>query len=338
MVINVRTVEETMYERALSNTIAGMSLDDRMALLEKRVGKACDFFRTNPGPLDRRNVTVFAAPEYLFAKDDASHFVTEDEKDSLVKQLKTLSRKFPDVVLFPGTIAWTEKTKPGSKHSKEAKAQRDRVTRNIIFSKRDNTAFNNAQDGPDKFFLARNTCYVMHRGKLALAYDKRDNGNEVNRDTDGANVFFVHGAIDSVFDLEGLSFGLKICAEVGSNLSRLVDIQVVISSSHPVLESHMQLLPDGVCCHADAVLPPAVWQEHEGRYIKPEADARRRGGGPITKNEAGRRIAHALNYQDHPELVPDSQAYAEKVTGMRGRTRYYRVDYTQGGRRRVTFE
>lgn len=336
MVVNIHSKPQLAeYERTLTNTVAAKSLDERMALLRKRVGKADAFFRTYPGPSNRRNVTLFAAPEYLFARNASEHFVSEEEKDHLLKELVTLSDEFPHVLLFPGTIAWKkpalrpdhpELTRRNNRGQK-ALVQREQGGTNV-YSTRDAKAFKLAQGSGKQYYLARNTCYVMHQGKLLLKYHKRDNGGETDSVSDGENVFFVHGARDSVFEFGGLSFGLKICAEVRTELSRLVDVQVVISAAHPVTDTSMQLLPGAYCCHADAIRPPTVWRNSEkGQPEVVDANVRRRGGGPITRHRAGIRIAHALNHKANPTLVPDSQAYAEKVTEMRGRARYYRLDY-----------
>jgi len=323
------------YERALTNTVATRSLDERMALLRKRVGKADAFFRAHPRPPDRRHVTLFAAPEYLFARSASEHFVSEKDKDHLLKELVALSEDFPDVLLFPGTIAWK---KPAIKDLSEPPSLIDRGEKARLqrarsgegaYLRSEIKAFNEAQKSGEQYYLARNTCYVMHRGKLLVKYHKRDSGGETDPVSDGKDVFFVHGALDSVFELDGLSFGLKICAEVRTDLSRPVDVQVVISAAHPVTDTSMQLLPGAYCCHADAIRPPTVWRNNEkGLPEKVDANVQRRGGGPITKHRAGVRITHALNYKANAALLDsDSQAYAEKVTEMRGRARYYRLDY-----------
>ncbi len=330
------------YERTLANTVAARSLDERMALLRKRVGKADAFFKTHPGPPDRRNVTLFAAPEYLFARNASEHFIEEEEeKDHLLKELVALSEDFPHVLLFPGTIAWKKPAlrpddlEPARHNNRGQKALTQRKRGGTdIYSNRDTKAFAQAQSSGEQYYLARNTCYVMHQGEPLLKYHKRDNGNETDRGSDGEDVFFVHGARDSVFEAEGLSFGLKICAEVATPLPRLVDVQVVISASRLVIPSSMQLRPGAYCCHADAIYPPTVWHRTKGGLFKSgvieeiTANVQRRGGGPITKHRAGVRITHALNYKANAALLdPDSQAYAEKVTEMRGRARYYRLDY-----------
>lgn len=336
MVINMHDEpEEAEYQRTLTNTIAGNSLDERMALLEKRVCKADVFFRSIPAPTDRRSVTVFAAPEYLFARNASEHFISAKEKDHLLKALETLSKKFPHVVLFPGTVAWKKpaiRSNPLAQalfddRGEKALAQR-RLGGNDVYSRRDHKAFREAKNSGEQYYLARNTCYVMHKGKLLLKYHKRDNGNESDPVSDGENVFFVHGAKDSVFGAEGLSFGLKICAEVRTALSQLVDVQVVISASSRVIDTAMQLRPGAYCCHADAIHPPTVWRKTgESAIEEVTPDMLRRGGGPITRHRAGVRINHALSVKDNPKLDGSSKAYEEKVTEMRGRARYYRLDY-----------
>lgn len=327
LVVNTGVDNDNQYQRTLANTIAATALDQRVALLRKRIDKADAFFSTTPGPVKRRPVTVFAAPEYLFARSASEHFITETEKDDIVDALRLISRDFPHILLFPGTIAWAKETQPGAPETKHALAQH-KLAGTAVYSQNDLDALKNAQKKKkNRFSLARNTCYVMHGGELLLEYHKRDNGNEVHPASDGTDVYFVHGARDSVFDAEGLTFGLKVCAEVRTDLPRMVDVQVVISASHRVTDTSMQLKPGGYCGHADAIVKPSVRRHEEGRYVEVSADKSRHGGGPITKNEAGRRITHALSYKTNPKLVPDSEAYAEKVTEMRGRARYYRLDY-----------
>jgi len=340
MVVNSGNVAKDGHQRALLNTMASQSLDERMALLRKRLGKADAFFRSTPVPAKHSSVTVFAAPEYLFARNAAEHFISQKDKDQLFDELLTLSADFPHVVLFPGTIAW-KKAAVGpddplypllSARGQKARLQRE-TGGSSIYSDKDIKAFEQAQDRNELYYLARNTCYVMHNGEAVLKYHKRDNGGETNRATDGEDVFFVHGARDGVFQAAGLSFGLKICAEVRTALTRLVDVQVVISASSPVTPGDMQLRPGGYCCHADAIRPPTVWHKTKGSWRKSgvieevTADVLRRGGGPMSRHRAAQRITHALSFQANPSLDPSSDTYAEKITEMRGRTRYYRLDY-----------
>jgi hypothetical protein len=324
------------YERTLTNTVADKSLDERMALLRKRVRNADAFFKTSGGPSNRHYVTLFAAPEYLFARNGSEHFVSVKERDHLLKELVKLSEDFPHVLLFPGTIAWKKpaiRSNPLARAIFSDRGEKARVQRarggEDVYLRSDIKAFKAAQESGEQYYLARNTCYVMHGGKPLLKYHKRDNGGETDSVSDGENVFFVHGARDSVFVFDGLSFGLKICAEVRTELSRPVDVQVVISASHPMSDTSMQLLPGAYCCQADAIRPPTVWRNNEkGLPEVVDADVKRRGGGPITRHRAGVRITHALNYKANAALRDtDSQAYAETVTEMRGRARYYRLDY-----------
>jgi hypothetical protein len=334
LVVNIpKRPDQAVYERTLGNTIWDKSLDERLVLLEKRVRKAHEFFRVAPGPVERRRVAVFAAPEYLFARSASEHFITDSEKNALLVKLAALSATYPDVVLFPGTIAWKQPalrpTLPGSAPPADrgAKALAKRNSAPENYSRTDQDLFTQAQASGKQYFLARNTCYVMHDGTLVLKYHKRDNGNETSRQSDGKDVFFVHGAHDSTFRVKGLLFGLKICAEVATDLPKLVDVQVVISASRQVRNMPMQLRPGAYCCHADAIHEPTVWRENNGVNELVDPDKLLRGGGPLTGRQAGGRIAYALSFQDMPSLVPDSQPYAEKVTEMRGRTRYYRLDY-----------
>jgi predicted amidohydrolase len=338
-VVNEGNADKDGRQRALLNTLPRHSLDKRMALLRKRVEKAEIFFKDGAQSSDRISVTVFAAPEYLFTRSDTQHFIHEDEKDKLLEDLAELSTKFRHIILFPGTIAWKQPVHPNRWLMKEDKSKEEALGEEALAQRNqaaqgthstiDIEAFDKAQKRGDKYYLARNTCYVMHDGENVLTHHKRANGCEVSRESDGADVFFVQGVQDNVFDLEGLSFGLKICAEVDTRLSRLVDVQVVISASSKVRQQHMQIKPGAYCCHADAIYPPTVWKKDtDSSSIKVvTADSLRRGGGPITQKAAISRHAYAQDFPTTSSQKTPQKDYAEEITDMRGRTRYYRLDY-----------
>lgn len=74
---------------------------------------------------------VFVAPEYYFAGDKAGigqagggfheRCIDETAKDFLVAEMRTLSRKFPKVLLIPGTIAWSKSLQraPGQEYKRD---------------------------------------------------------------------------------------------------------------------------------------------------------------------------------------------------------------------------
>ena len=63
-------------QRLGANVTGGMSIDERMDILEYRLRKAVTYFNSLPADPGVRSLTVFAAPEYLFAKSESEHFIT----------------------------------------------------------------------------------------------------------------------------------------------------------------------------------------------------------------------------------------------------------------------
>jgi hypothetical protein len=314
-------------EQRLGTNVTGtMTIDERMDILEQRVAKAVTYFHGQPANQGARSLTVFAAPEYLFAKDEAEHFITHHEKDRLLAKLAGLSKRFPSVVLFPGTIAWK---KPAIRSGMFAAFRPDRGKRAhqrrtaLATEVSDKNRFDQHRASGNQYYLAENTCFVMHAGKTVLKYHKRNNGGETNRASDGDDVFWVPGPRDSLFSVDGLDFGLQICAEMGSDLSRVVDVQVAIASSHPIVKAKARLHPQGFYCYADAIKPPEVYQaDNAGGIGAPiRANMKRVGGSVMGKTEATARAKDIGKYGE------GTAEFAEQITKLRGRVRYYVLDY-----------
>jgi hypothetical protein len=97
-----------------SNVLRGLSMTDRVNLLGRVVEKAYEkvargFIQSLPekiGDAPPRWALMFVAPEYLFARSDREHLITEAEKRDVVLRLQALSREWPEMIMVPGTIAW----------------------------------------------------------------------------------------------------------------------------------------------------------------------------------------------------------------------------------------
>src|SRR6185437_265204 len=314
-------------QRLGTNVTGGMSIDERMDILEYRLQKAVTYFNGLPVDGGVRSLTVFAAPEYLFAKNESEHFITQHEKDRLLAKLAGLSKRFPSVVLFPGTIAWKKPAIRSSRLARVFKSDRgaraDQRRTALAGQVSDKARFDQKRASGNQYYLAENTCYVMHAGNPVLKYHKRNNGGETNRASDGDDVFWVPGPRDSFFSVDGLDFGLQICAEMGSALTRNVDVQVAIASSHPVMKANAMLHPGGFYCYADAINPPEVYRaDPVGQINDPvRANVRRVGGSVMSKAQATDRAKDIAKYKE------DTDQFAEQVTKLRGRIRYYALDY-----------
>ena len=96
------------------NALGTLSMQERMNLLGAVVKQAYEriaggFIRSLPDSISDvppRWALMFVAPEYLFARSDTAHLITEAEKREVVLRLQALSRHWPELVLIPGTIAW----------------------------------------------------------------------------------------------------------------------------------------------------------------------------------------------------------------------------------------
>src|SRR4051812_24738796 len=97
-----------------SNVLRALSMTERVNLLGRVVEKAYEavaraFIRSLPENISDappRWALMFVAPEYLFARSDREHLIDEDEKRDVVLRLQALSRKWQEMILVPGTIAW----------------------------------------------------------------------------------------------------------------------------------------------------------------------------------------------------------------------------------------
>lgn len=324
MVISDRGSDaETTRERELGNTVSNRTIDERADLLERRIEKAMRFFAANPPPRDTRAVSVFAAPEYLFAQGADSHFISQADKDRLLSKLKELTKRYPDLVLFPGTIAWKKAARRSNALARtflpdRAKIAKKRIDAFSTYQDSHKKRFEAKRAADEDFWLAENTCFVLHNGKTLLKYHKRNDGGEVNRGMDGDDVFWVPGPRDSIFSHEGLEFGLQICAEMGSELSRNVDVQVAISASHPLRENKLKLKPGGYACHADAAIAPRVLRNDPANGLQEVVpNVRRHGGGTLSSSDATQRATQHVS----------KEKIEEQATVLRGRSRYYILGY-----------
>jgi predicted amidohydrolase len=85
----------------------------RLQLLEQMVAKAWTYFEENVSTRltsleEDRPIWafLFVAPEYYFARSSNAHAIEESDKRDIVGRLAEISRRYPRLILVPGTIAW----------------------------------------------------------------------------------------------------------------------------------------------------------------------------------------------------------------------------------------
>lgn len=91
-----------------NNVLRGLPIAERLNLLGRVVGQAYERLAREAlfSTYAKRWALLFVAPEYLFARSDREHLITEAEKRQVVLRLQAISRIHPAMVLVPGTIAW----------------------------------------------------------------------------------------------------------------------------------------------------------------------------------------------------------------------------------------
>jgi hypothetical protein len=262
------------------NVVAELTHDERCRLLEERLKAASRIFASIEPPSGATVIDVFAAPEYLFAASAITHFVDVSTKDRILAKLKQMTERYPQVLLFPGTIAWKKPMKEsgtfGKNRSKTAYRRLENMTATHASGKGN---YDQHKDRLDKAradrtlkgtFFAQNTAYVMRGGRLVLKYHKLADGGEVfKEDREDGMVIWVPGERKAAFTIDGLDVGLEICAERGAGILRKMgvgelDVHVMISASHPANESTTLARNGGYLLHADAHHPPAAYRRGAG--------------------------------------------------------------------------
>jgi predicted amidohydrolase len=206
---------------------------------------------------------AFIAPEYLFTakrtssnQRENSHFMNEQSKEGVRAELVSLSLRFPDLLLIPGSIGWYKtsqraaltqlrkqwggKTKPATrdmtKYTQRYQAamgvQRDFsfLPRSDMYEDGDEAlkdwqagALENVRKArsPDEIRIARNTCFVLKSAQIIHRYDKVFEAHD-GTDKDftvkelGTPMLLMPGTRSPIFERDGIRYGLEMCADHNS--------------------------------------------------------------------------------------------------------------------------
>lgn len=261
------------------NTVAALTHDERCRQLEERLTAANALFSGMDVPAGAKVFDIFAAPEYLFANSASLHFVDVATKDRILEKIKAMTKRYPGILLFPGTIAWKKPMQETRRifdkdRSKKAYKRLAGMTRRYSSGagnyKQHKDRLDTALKNNDEVYYAQNTAYVMRAGEVALKYHKMADGGEVFReDRADAMVIWIPGSRKGSFQLDGLKIGLEICAERNAKMLQQwkvgdVDVQVIISASIPATPDTAQIKDGGYLLHADANHPPAAYRRNAG--------------------------------------------------------------------------
>lgn len=210
-----KTMRVLMYTPYTSNgsvldpQSGGTGVESRLKLLDEQLEAAMEYAKED-GPDTLR---IFMAPEWFFAGSDGSPY-SGSEIGQAIKGLEKISAKYPDLLLVPGSIKWSpgkgEFAKPETEGKKgKKKGKPETVQRDLI----------------------HNTQPVFKDGKLVHAYHKQHNGGDAPvkeampldvesqqplkdyRQDQSVQPQRHTGATTGRFDVDGIQFGLDVCAD-----------------------------------------------------------------------------------------------------------------------------
>ena len=242
-----------------------LSSEERLVWLEHAIQQAllafekCDQKRETKGQPKLPRVIV--APEYFFAKPVPSYSknqlheqlgsktvhdrqLSEQEKNTILEQLKAISAQHPDILIMPGTIAFNKslqreenaaqyaRRKGAEPESEAEKALMEKFnnkpSRYIKARRRHRAAIddgrylvNKVRDGQRGNYLtansthiAKNTAYVFCGGEIIHKQNKVAGWDEVLKQHGNQRATFIPGELNQGnFEFNGVSHSMEICAD-----------------------------------------------------------------------------------------------------------------------------
>ena len=231
--------QNRLTRRNRRSAFTALNSDQRLIELDKAVAKARAWASKTMGTSD----LVFVAPEYLFAQDGYRHLLPFNQVANIKARLKGISKKYPQVLMFPGTVAFRE---PIQNNSVKARA---RLYEDMNFWKANGTGARAdwvdsatkdkvnkiAMRGP-VFDTAQNKSFAYLNGKKVMEYTKRGDFHEVTAQDATGNEVFVPGKRTGRLEAFGRSFGTEICLDHNMGYAKTAstdypDIHVIMSAA-----------------------------------------------------------------------------------------------------------
>ncbi|MEM7090620.1 MAG: hypothetical protein AAF496_13725 [Pseudomonadota bacterium] len=301
-------------------------MDERLDILQ---GLVIDFNASLPPPIKgHKTVNVFAIPEYYFAKSRSEHFVDEDTKNTIAVRLQKISQIGP-TLLVAGTIPWMKPMNKRRVSRASSRLAKNNERSSVLRAHQESGDWGNV-------WYAENTAFITYDGRIVHKYHKRNNGGEVNSaDLADRDVVWVPGIESGEFKVEGLRFGVEICAEHAGGLmqrvvKRQLDVHIVISAHmaiQPGAHGHAKLL--GYLMHADATDPPTVhinaspWAE-----VGPDTSEM---FSPLTNTQILNRLDNQDEYSQASSVPMSESAQMKRLndtlTVLNGRLNTYQLPY-----------
>lgn len=230
--------QDWLVARNKRSAFTGLNSEQRLNELEAAVAKARYWASKEMGAPD----LVFVAPEYLFAKDGYRHLLDADQVDNIKARLKAISKKFHQVLLFPGTVAFRQSIQGNSVKARATlyddinfwKANATGYKANWVDSNKDKVHAI-AMRGPD-FDVAQNKAFAYLNSKKFMEYTKRGDFHEVTAQDATGNEVYVPGKKTGTLQAFGKSFGTEVCLDHNMGYAQTAggippDIHVILSAA-----------------------------------------------------------------------------------------------------------
>jgi hypothetical protein len=165
---------------------------------------------------------LFIAPEWYFSRSERNYLPSE--LGQIFGKLLTLSKQVPEMLLIPGSIAWSlpfnlDTTPPPPKKKSWSPFRSKKTPEPQISGPVDLEMNPVKKDGE----VVYNTVLVAHGGDIVHIYHKRVEGGEIKEKDRGKKFGFQFaipgfGTMDKfsntgIFNHEGVRFGLEVCAD-----------------------------------------------------------------------------------------------------------------------------
>ncbi len=226
----------------LAHTPAGGSLktigdspQERLKFFDKMCATAQAGIPKSKLAPGEKQMNVMVAPEWLFAKrsDPNNRAYTGKDMQDITEGLQKISKKYPDMLLVPGSVSWEipDKTNP-------------------------------------KKTIMYNSTPVVQDGKVVHMYHKRNEGGETNKELDrwGMGRPEIRGKVESFntafFEHKGVNFSLEMCADQADAQSRKeyvskfpngkgTDVHILISEGSKLQPYMTPVKNGGLVVHVD---------------------------------------------------------------------------------------
>jgi hypothetical protein len=236
---------ENQSKQVGKETLSALKWAARCTLLEAVVESSHQAMKKHA---TKDSLLVFVAPEFYFS-DSAEHFYDENTKEQIRASLVGLSKKYPEMLIVPGSVAWFKTAERSELHAiRRAEGGKENTPRNLAKHVQRYGAIKRPEyqseyaedtgevladhrkyyaqelarqlsDSPAHVRIARNTVFVLYGGGVWHKYNKRhelvsERAYEVPSYAKPKTTFFAPSVTDPTLpSIKGLKIGIEVCAD-----------------------------------------------------------------------------------------------------------------------------